>query len=401
MASRRPLVCPYCYERIRANEILFRCSGRIGPKDRCATSVDDILAARMGDFDPQPPSFTAPRWSKHTAVHSDCGTETHHRICPHCHSEFPALFGRTDSRLIALIGAKNSGKTVYVTVLLHELMHRIGAQLNASVLGADEWTRQQFENEYEDRLYSRHELHDTTRTAAAARGGRRPLVFTFTIGDTARRNGRVGRTVLSFFDTAGEDLSSERVTDLNVRYLTHADGIILLLDPLQMPGARPHADADAVLPPLASGADTPANVLSRVTSLLYRSLRVPGNRRINKPLAVAFSKMDAFRDLPEVSPLLHEPPAGSSFNESESIRVHRHIRALLREWESPSLDNALASHFARYRFFGLSALGESPRLVKTETTTTQRAPDRGIQPWRVEDPFLWLLSQFGIIAGIK
>jgi len=195
--------------------------------------------------------------------------------------------------------------------------------------------------------------------------------------------------------------SSERITDLNVRYLTNADGIILLLDPLQMPGAREHADADAVLPTLVPGADTPANVLARVTSLLYGSLRVPGNRRINKPIAVAFSKMDAFRYLPEVSPLLHEPPAGSSFNESDSIRVHRHIQALLREWAGHNLDNALASSFVRYRFFGLSALGESPRLVKTGTTTRQWVSDRGVQPWRVEDPFLWLLSQFRVIAGIK
>jgi len=356
----------------------------------------------MGDFDPQPPSFTAP-WSKHTAVHSDCGTETHHRICPHCHSEFPVLFGRADSRLIALIGAKDTGKTVYMTVLLHELMHRIGARLNASVLGADEWTRQRFENEYEDRLYSRHELYGTTRTAAAERGGRRPLVFTFTLGNTTRHRGRVVRTVLSFFDTAGEDLSSERITELNVRYLTNADGIILLLDPLQMPVARPHADTDAVLPNLVSGADTPANVLARVTSLLYGSLRIPGNRRINKPIAVAFSKMDAFRHLPEVRPLLHEPPVGSGFNESDSLRVHRHIQALLREWAGHNLDNALAGSFARYRFFGLSALGESPRLVKTETETKTRqlVSDRGVQPWRVEDPFLWLLSQFRIIAGTR
>ena len=31
--------------------------------------------------------------------------------------------------MIALVGAKESGKTVFMTVLVHELMHRLGEQL--------------------------------------------------------------------------------------------------------------------------------------------------------------------------------------------------------------------------------------------------------------------------------
>lgn len=54
-----------------------------------------------------------------------------------------------------------------------------------------------------------------------------------------RRKGLFGErpqhSVLSFFDTAGEDFNSRESVELNTRYLTNADGIILLLDPLQMP----------------------------------------------------------------------------------------------------------------------------------------------------------------------
>ena len=48
------------------------------------------------------------------------------------------------------------------------------------------------------------------------------------------------RTLLSFFDTAGEDLITADSLARNARYLASADGIILLLDPLQMK-ARGHS----------------------------------------------------------------------------------------------------------------------------------------------------------------
>ncbi len=49
---------------------------------------------------------------------------TFQRLCGSCHSQLPAQFGDARTHLIALVGAKESGKSVYMTVLLHELHHR-------------------------------------------------------------------------------------------------------------------------------------------------------------------------------------------------------------------------------------------------------------------------------------
>ncbi|MCS7477591.1 hypothetical protein ACFFQW_34600 [Umezawaea endophytica] len=387
------LNCPYCYRDFRAKEIRFRCSGRVGSRKKCTTSLDRVLADQMGDRQPQLPVFDADG-RKPTAKHEPCGAETHYRLCPRCHSQLPVHFGRTESKLIALVGAKETGKTVYMTVLLHELMNTVGERFNASVLGADENTRLQFESAYEHVLYEKRELHGPTKTATAERGGRKPLVFSFTTGNGG---GRVRRSLLSFFDTAGEDMVSERSIDQNVRYLTSADGIILLLDPLQMRGARPHADADAVLPPLSTAADTPATVLTNIIEQLHGRLGVKSNRRIDKPIAVAFTKMDALDGyIPETSPLRRRPPTTAAFNEPDSLQVHEHMRALLHEWAGHNIDDTLSKNFARYRLFGLSALGESPQVDSAESRS-QRVSDRGVQPRRVEDPFLWLMSEFSTI----
>ncbi len=154
-----------------------------------------------------------------------------------------------------------------MTVLVHELMHQTGQRFNAAITGADDYTRQRFTHEYERPLYREAKLLPPT-TAAGAHN-RAPLVFRFT---TESRGGVFGsgdpqRTLLSFFDTAGEDLRSEQSIEQNVRYLGAADGILLLLDPLQMRGARELAKPGTRLPTPDGPDDEPAKVLERPAPL--------------------------------------------------------------------------------------------------------------------------------------
>jgi hypothetical protein len=389
------LYCPYCYQRFIEREIQFRCSGRTPPAGQpCRTKLDKVLSQVMGDGEPKYPVF-GKDGRKPQAECPQCGVSTSYRICPRCHMQLPVHFGKVDARMIALIGAKESGKTIYMTVLLHEMMNRLSRRFSASVLGADDETRTRYHADYEKSLYEQRSLPETTRTAKAG-PGRRPLVFSFAIDRT--RLGRTGvrRSVLSFFDTAGEDLQSEQSVELNTRYLSSADGIILLLDPLQMRGARPLVNDDAELPPEATHNDLPEHVLGRVIDLLERSLKMSGRGKIGKPIAVAFSKMDTLTGaLPEDSPLLEDPGEEPWFDEIDSLAVHRHIQELLQKWQGGNLDRTLGVHFGRYRFFGLSALGNSP--VTESDSGPRRVSHHGVQPVRVADPFLWLMSEFGAI----
>jgi hypothetical protein len=116
-------------------------------------------------------------------------------------------------------------------------MHRVGRILDAAVVGSDDETRRSFDRDYDHRLYHEHSLPPAT-PPVAVRTRRRPLVFRLTLRRKRFGQIRERHTILSFFDTAGEDLTTTENVELNVRYLSSADGIILLLDPLQMPGAR-------------------------------------------------------------------------------------------------------------------------------------------------------------------
>ncbi len=174
-----PLYCPYCYEQISAADIWFRCTGRISRHGRhCAAEADPVLRARTGFTEPLPPPF-AGDGRRSSASCPECGGETTIRICPVCHSRLPVHFGKVPSRLIVPVGAKEAGKTVFMTVLVHELMHQTGQRLNAAITGADDSTRERFTRDYERPMYRDSDLLAPT-TPAARTPDRAPLVFRFT-----------------------------------------------------------------------------------------------------------------------------------------------------------------------------------------------------------------------------
>jgi GTPase SAR1 family protein len=382
-------VCPYCYNGFTEREIQFRCTGRpAAGRPACPVRRDEHLLAWLGYATPLPPAFPADG-RKLRAWCPACAGETTRRICPHCHSRLPVHFGKVEGRLIAMIGAKQSGKTVFMTVLIHELMHRVGRVLDAAIVGSDDETRKSFDLDYEERLYRKHSLPDSTRPVAA-RSQRRPLVFRLTIRRQRLARTREQHTILSFFDTAGEDLTTSESVDLNVRYLSNADGIILLLDPLQMPGARAQALPGTILPDDSGGFDRPFNVLTRVTELLREKLDDPA-RKIQTPLAVVFSKLDSLEHtFAPGSPLTRLPQLQAQFDTQGSLAVHHQVQALLDDWDGPQIDQLIRHNYAHFCYFGVSALGGLPLDPMTVGE---------IRPHRVHDPFLWLLSRFGTISS--
>lgn len=393
------LTCPYCYGNFVEKEITFRCGGlRAADGKQCAPERDPVRV-RFKDMTPVPPEV-AGDGRKLSAQCKQCGNTTTLQICPHCHSQLPVHYSKINNRMVAMIGAKYSGKSVYTTVLLHELIHRVGRRFDAAVVGADEHTRKEFAND-ERALYTDGVLPVTTRTAAADKG-RQPFVFKLALGERRRFRSTLKHTVLSFFDTAGEDLETERGVAENVRYLSAADGIVVLLDPLTIPGVVAGLGLDpAVLPPDARKAvattDTPINILTRVTEVLQKMPGVGPNRMIDVPVAIAFSKVDALWDaLGDDSPLRQPAPGFAYFDEPDSQAVHAYVQALLQDWEGGQIDQLLAKYYRNYRYFGLSALGAVPPARPPEQQR-QKVATSGIQPHRVEDPFLWLLSRLNVI----
>ncbi|WP_431037689.1 TRAFAC clade GTPase domain-containing protein [Streptomyces sp. P6-2-1] len=400
------VICPYCFERSPAARLPFRClmktTGVLG-KAPCHPVRDDAWADFMGSSAApaqreRGPVFLAPRplaslgSGPGRAACPDCGVVSTLRVCRRCHSDLPSDYCDQDTRIIALVGPKAAGKSTYVQVLVNELRHRVGRAYDASVVPMGAETQRRDREAAED-LYERLRLPQATRPAAT--GFNQPLLYRLSL-PRPRRPGSTLHTALVFFDAAGEDLADDDATRRYTSYLASADGIILLVDPLQLGTVRDLVPpADGPLPI----SETPAQqIASNIAEQLraHRGRRTGG--RLATPVAVALTKTDRLRELvPPHSLLLRNAShEDGNYRESERRSVHEEVRGLLEGWDSGALYRQLNHDFAEVSLFGLSSLGAPP-----PPHAPSDVPPSGPQPLRVEDPLLWLLSRRGLLPRAR
>ena len=312
-----------------------------------------------------------------------CGKETTKRICPHCHQELSYDAGLIDDHIIAIIGARATGKGHYLATLINRLQHEVGRQFGFSLRMLGDATIERFENDYRQPLFDRKTTLNLTMSAQVDIKVKTPMVFRLTFANKAVN--------LSFFDSAGEDMSSLSIMEPEAKYICHSAGIIFLLDPLQIDAVR-HQLPQECLPPLAGGAK-PDHIVERLRELFERQPGRLVTSKVKTPVAFTLTKVDV------LSPILHPGSAlfrtGEHFghlNLSDSQSVHTEVWNYLQTWMGSGMDSMVEKAFERYRYFGVSSLGRSP---------DQDGHVESVSPIRVEDPFLWLLHELDLIQGRK
>ncbi|GAA2417070.1 hypothetical protein GCM10010191_29450 [Actinomadura vinacea] len=406
--ARQGLTCPYCFAVVAPQRIPYRCRGRAGRRKGCDPVLDQPLADYLGSTAGAslPPVFAPPgrRGAAGRADCPDCGQPTGNRVCPECHNPLPPAYVDSPGRIVALVGAKNAGKSTYIAVLLHELMNRVGTELDASLVACDDRTIERYKRDFARPLLEERRLLATT--ASAATGPREPLVYLLTRTRRprfaqGRFGGRLARArndslALVLFDTAGEDLRSREVRDLHLRYLEAADAIIFLVDPLELPGAR-SALVEAGPRPRSPGEDPdsePINIIARVTEALRQRHGARPGDRLPVPVAVALTKIDVLRAALTRQSALHRSRGGAGVLDLDDREaVDAQVRSLLYEWEAGQLDTYLGQQYDEHALFGISALGGVPE--------DGRVGAGGVRPYRAEDPLLWLLYRFGMLDGVR
>jgi GTPase SAR1 family protein len=387
-------VCPFCFEKIDPSRLWFQCLGR-GVK-KCDKEPDEqrikLTKSSIATYRTFAPASDSPDGP----ATCSCGGKTNLRACPQCHTALPSDFQESKAPMIGIVGAKGSGKTVLMTVLVKQLRDTVGKRFSADIiLATDNPDGHAGVSDYQK-----------NREAPLYKDGRLPAP-TNALGTGARQHsapvlirwrqevpGLLGRTsikstMLSLVDAAGEDLNDVS-TAFTLKYLSVCEGLIILLDPFALPGAR----ATLNLPGAAFDADDdiPLHAVTNITEMLRIDHGLKKNKKISIPVAVVFTKIDAFfPTLDRGNQLMAAPPEVPAYTEADGLTVHETMLALLHKWNAQDIDTHLRLNYSDYRYFGVSALGAEPDYESS------RVAAGGIRPHRVEDPVLWLLSKSGTV----
>ncbi|WP_215911242.1 TRAFAC clade GTPase domain-containing protein [Streptomyces coffeae] len=365
----RRWVCPHCFRRLGRDGFGFVCA--TGGRE-CA---DDKRLAAANPLDRR-------------ATCGTCGHLTTRRRCHACGDRLPEGYLESPGRIVALAGPVSSGKSTYIAVLVHELLHRLGDELRTSLVPCDDRTTDDYRERYERHLYDAHRTVPKTQE----RDGGRPLVYR--LGRT--RRGAFGTSrdtslTLVFLDTAGEHFGSRDRMETQLRYLAEADAVVVLVDPQDLAGSgTPGSATGGAVRTAEQTAGPSADVLTRVLRHLGEVHGPGGGRKVPIPVAVALTKLDLlWSELPDNSPLHRTRTPGPVFDADDRAAVHTELRALLAGWRESQLDLRLDQSCADYQLFAMSMLGSAPRGADLGLG--------GVRPHRVEDPLMWLLHRFAML----
>lgn len=393
--------CPQCFLDIPGLPALYVCGGS------CAEIVDTSYTAWFGSERSSKPLTalmppTDPRAAKRWSAPEQAPCRQCHqpasRVCPTCHFVLPKGWLNSKTVCVALAGPQNTGKSVYIAVLVQKL--RAMVEELRSTLTPVGSTRHIYEDNYHKALIeARSMMEPTGSVTTLVTYQKEPMIFNL---------GRMGRsnqpTYLVLRDVAGEDLQSNHRLPF-IRFYRNASMVLFHFDPTQISEVR--NELRGHLTDLNEVGFKPSTVLENL-------LEVIGDGR--PMLAVTLSKFDTLQligeggwseDNANVGPWTRRlANAGAAFNreagdeirydERDGALLHEEVRSLLAMLGAMGIINQLerpsSGRPLNHRFFVSSALGEPPLNNQTNP--------RGIAPFRVLEPIKWVLAHEGVIEKV-
>ena len=400
-------VCPFCFSEHPIGDVEFACESRMICAKRDA-SGNVVGAPGAGEPDEKmrqykhlntapigPHHFRAPKTPKFSmpdsAVCDWCRQTSRTRVCPSCHNVLPSTIDSDEAMIISLIGTRGSGKSTYVGVLIHEMMKKLFHPFHGTFQLYGSEDQREYRSRFEDFLYSGQPIPQTTsHLVGNTMTENRPILGMLKMESGSFFN-KVKPKMLVFFDSAGEDWTSQDTVNVVAKYVAESAGIVFLIDPLANRAVRSSIGDDtsiraSISADYESDSD-PSVVIQHVANLIRNQKGLKENQKIGIPVAAAFSKLDVLEDkglLPPGSALSQPSPhvQRGSFDEADASAVDQEMRGLLSAWDAVDVIDMLNMNYTTNHCFAFSAYGREPASDGTIAPPV---------PKRIEDAMFWLL----------
>lgn len=311
-------------------------------------------------------------------------------VCPHCKDVLPPNIIGTPNYVLGIIGGRTAGKSHYIASLINALKsdpppQRLGISGAIAATGA---VAERYETEYCKPFFTERTPLDVTLPIALLDHPPKPLIYTLKLTDKKKSSQR-NRLNLVCFDYSGEDYAHEQAIIQHMPFMRYINGIILLVDPLEVAGMKRHLPLH-MQQEHRTGEEAAVVLENIIRVLKKRQPRLVCNDLLDVPLVIAVTKSDLLKYvLPNLGqhPLRYDADYRAGFNQQAFYAHSNEVLQFCRKVGEERLI-MLAQAFRQHAFCTVSATG--------------RAVDRDghfgsallpLYSQRCLDPLLWLLSK--------
>jgi len=435
--AEQKVVCPHCWNTFYPDQAHYISSH--------AELVGDPVA---GDFEQT--RFAPNQTTRDREGHAldPKGSRMVDRACPRCHLQVPRDLLLQRPIFLSVVGAPRSGKTYFLTSMIHELRRELSRFLGFSLLDADSYDVKAF-LQYESALFFNSDPNSLTFLKKTEESGGlynrvrldggevvlpKPFIFSLRPTDTNIDLPKYGRRLfreLVLYDNAGESFEhlKEKFGERVTQHLGEASTVLFTYDPLQDSAARQKLASLSSDPQLNVAAHSYQQdlILNETIHRIRRHRNLDSGKRLPVDLAICVMKYDVWKPLlpwatkgPSIdgTPVESDPidhtsveldpnaPVGR-FDVDEVNRISLLVRAFVEDI-SPSFVATAESNFRTVRYFPVSALGGSPEMDAAQTVNAEvgssgnplKVRPSSVQPFRASHPMLWVLQRENLIRKV-
>jgi len=322
--------------------------------------------------------------------------------CPHCRRTLPPGFFDDPHRIFSIVGAPQSGKSYYLTVLVKLLQTTLFKKFGIVFRDADPTGNAPL-NEMKSHLFSAQSPGQAFLTKTQLEGEMyerlprydkmvtlpKPFIFSLSGADTDE-----GACSVVFYDNAGEHFQpgQDSANSPGAQHIAASDAIFFLFDPTINPDFR-SCITGTDDPQLASHVSDQQDVILAETEVRMKKLLGYGRReRVDKPFAVILGKCDAWIDKIGIDKF-REPVVDGRID-LEAIQENSALVRELLEEHCPYIVANAETISSDVMYFASSAFGHTPVTFEDDRGVERIGPDpTKMNPMFVEVPTLWALSR--------
>lgn len=333
--------------------------------------------------------------------------EDAHRRCYRCGYLLPYNIEYVRSVSLSVVGDISSGKSNYLTSLIHQIVQEWGNHPDNPVqidcLTAD--VEADFLRRYHSPLYINNtavpENVPARNDETPQMFVNRPLIYQLDVNHSPSRPDPSTMFNLMIYDTAGEDFVKIDKLVKAARFALNSSALVFVADPFAMDTVYHQLPVplQSMIPPDKRPGNRPPNaaILRGVLQAFMRRHGLLFHKRLTDvPVAIMVSKADIFTQA--ITPrypysyarFLQRPTYGAGVDLDDLDGMDQEVRKLLEYYQQGSI-LGLARRLERVRFFATSATG-----------VPQDSPNHfpSVDPWRCLDPMMWIFHELGLMRSL-